>query len=102
MNTLKSLLLFVVRVCYLSWLGVQFQRDIGSWVSWIAWTLLAVNIFWFSQQVSLLINYKEENVGRVGVNLCKTAVEKAWKDPDFLADQHPSAVRRAAKKRARL
>ena len=56
-------LFFVVRVCYLSWLGVQFQRDIGSWVSWIAWTLLAVNIFWFSQQVSLLINYKEENVG---------------------------------------
>lgn len=54
---------FVVRVCYMSWLAVQFYNDIGSWVSWIANTLLAVNIFWFTQQVSMLFNYKEENVG---------------------------------------
>ena len=31
--------------------------------------------------------YKEQNVGRVGVNLCKKAVEDAWKDPEFLAEQ---------------
>ena len=30
---------------------------------------------------------KEQNVGRVGVNLCKKAVEDAWKDPAFLAEQ---------------
>eukprot|EP01043_Picozoa_sp_COSAG02_P076639 COSAG02_NODE_16379_length_1088_cov_2.032356_2_plen_147_part_00 len=31
--------------------------------------------------------YKEKNVGRVGVDLCAKAVEDAWKDPEFLAEQ---------------
>jgi hypothetical protein len=36
---------FVVRVCYMSWLCVQFYNDIGGWVSWLAGALLVVNIF---------------------------------------------------------
>ena len=31
--------------------------------------------------------YKEKTVGRAGVDLCKKAVEDAWNDPAFLAEQ---------------
>ena len=55
---------YLFRVCYMSWLVVQLHNDIGSWVSWIANCLLALNLFWFSQQVWMLFNYKEKNVGK--------------------------------------
>jgi hypothetical protein len=61
---------FIVRVCYMSWLAVQFHNDIGSWVSWTANALLAVNIFWFCQQCQMLFNYKEKDVaGDAGADL---------------------------------
>lgn len=55
---------FLVRVCYMSWLAVQFYNDIGGWVSWLAGALLVVNIFWFCQQVGMLFNYKESDVAK--------------------------------------
>lgn len=49
----------VLRVCYLIWLGLKFNREIGSYPALAAWALVIVNLYWFAMQSRLLFDYRD-------------------------------------------